>query len=156
MQLTTLIFLIRDDEVLLAMKKRGFGEGNWNGTGGKPEGSETILQTAIRECQEEINVTPHQPQEVAILEFNFLDGSAIKTHVYITDKWEGEPAETEEMAPRWFKQNRLPFKDMWEDDKLWLPQVLRGQLVVGQFGFDDNNHMTSHQVRVVKSLVDKQ
>ena len=35
------------------MKKRGFGEGKWNGFGGKVEEGETILQAALRELKEE-------------------------------------------------------------------------------------------------------
>ena len=31
----TLLLIRKDDEVLLAMKKRGHGAGKWNGTGGK-------------------------------------------------------------------------------------------------------------------------
>lgn len=54
----TLLFLIKDDHVLLAMKKRGFGAGNWNGVGGKIEAGESIEQALVRECQEEIGVTP--------------------------------------------------------------------------------------------------
>ena len=33
----SLCLLLRDDEVLLALKKRGFGQGKWTGVGGKPE-----------------------------------------------------------------------------------------------------------------------
>lgn len=46
----TLAF-IRDlerGELLLGLKKRGFGEGNWNGFGGKVELGETIEEGAIR------------------------------------------------------------------------------------------------------------
>jgi 8-oxo-dGTP pyrophosphatase MutT (NUDIX family) len=40
----TLLFLHKPDEqkILLAMKKRGFGEGKWNGVGGKREPGESI------------------------------------------------------------------------------------------------------------------
>lgn len=34
MKKVTIVFLVRDDKILLAMKKRGFGEGKWNGVGG--------------------------------------------------------------------------------------------------------------------------
>ena len=40
------------------MKKSGFGQGRFNGVGGKPEGDENIHDTAIRETKEEINVAP--------------------------------------------------------------------------------------------------
>ena len=45
----TLVFLRREGEVLLGMKKRGFGEGKWNGFGGKVEAGETIVEAAARE-----------------------------------------------------------------------------------------------------------
>ena len=44
----TLLFVRKDDEILLGMKKRGFGTGKWNGFGGKIEAGETIEQAAVR------------------------------------------------------------------------------------------------------------
>jgi len=52
----TLVYIRNEDKVLLGMKKRGFGEGKWNGFGGKVEPNESILQGAIREVQEECGV----------------------------------------------------------------------------------------------------
>jgi 8-oxo-dGTP pyrophosphatase MutT (NUDIX family) len=40
------------------MKKRGFGNGKYNGFGGKVENGETIQQAAIRETIEESGLTP--------------------------------------------------------------------------------------------------
>jgi len=56
MQHATLCLLLRNNEILLAMKKRGFGAGRWNGIGGKPEKGESIEEAAIRELKEEIDV----------------------------------------------------------------------------------------------------
>lgn len=47
-KLFTLIVVMNGDEVLLGMKKRGFGIGKWNGFGGKVEAGETIADSAIR------------------------------------------------------------------------------------------------------------
>lgn len=54
----TLCLLIKDGKILLAMKKRGFGVGRWNGAGGKfdSEKDKDILGAAIRETKEEIGV----------------------------------------------------------------------------------------------------
>lgn len=41
------------DQVLLAMKKKGFGEGWWNGYGGKVEAGETVEAAMVRELREE-------------------------------------------------------------------------------------------------------
>src|SRR6476661_8307543 len=105
MKLVTILFLRRDDEILLAMKKRGFGEGKWNGTGGKVEPDENEWQAAIRECQEEIGVTPHGPQLVGTIKFYEKTEPAYGHHAHICGarKWQGEPVETEEMRPQWFK-----------------------------------------------------
>ena len=139
---TTLLFLLKDDTILLAMKKRGFGEGRWNGVGGKIEAGESIEQAAIRECQEEIGVTPGALERVANLTFTF-DGesSDIWTHTFIARDWQGEPVETEEMAPRWFRLADIPYETMWEDDRHWLPHVLDGKKVVATFKFDQNDKM---------------
>jgi hypothetical protein len=44
----TLLFARRPGQVLLGMKKRGFGAGKWNGFGGKIEAEETCEQAAVR------------------------------------------------------------------------------------------------------------
>lgn len=72
----TLCLLVRDNQVLLAMKKRGFGEGKWNGLGGKVSEGETIKEAAIRETQEECGVTPTSLKEVGKINFTFVDESA--------------------------------------------------------------------------------
>ena len=47
MIITNLVFILRGDEVLLAMKKRGLGVGKWNGPGGKVKGKETPEEAAL-------------------------------------------------------------------------------------------------------------
>jgi mutator protein MutT len=138
----TLLFLLRDNDILLAMKKRGFGVDRWNGVGGKIEPGETIEQAAARECFEKITVKPDALEKVAYLTFTFPDGTTdVLTHVFVAHKWDGEPTETEEMAPRWFSQNNIPYDTMWQDDRLWLPHVLAGKKIVATFAFDEHEQM---------------
>lgn len=154
MKHTTLLFLLRDDHILLAMKKRGFGVGRWNGVGGKIETGESIEQAAVRECTEEIGVKPHSLTKVARLSFVFPDDTPdILTHVFATKSWKGEPIETEEMAPQWFRLTDIPYHAMWQDDKLWLPHVLDGKKVIASFGFDNNENMLDDAT--VLNLVDE-
>ncbi|CAN0261386.1 unnamed protein product, partial [Ectocarpus fasciculatus] len=47
-------------EILLGMKKRGFGEGKWNGFGGKVESGESVDEAAKRELMEEAGVTARE------------------------------------------------------------------------------------------------
>ncbi|XP_037783471.1 7,8-dihydro-8-oxoguanine triphosphatase-like [Penaeus monodon] len=52
-KLLTLMFIREGEKILLGYKKRGFGQGRWNGFGGKVEAGETPEQAAIRETKEE-------------------------------------------------------------------------------------------------------
>jgi mutator protein MutT len=151
----TLLFLRKDDQILLAMKKRGFGSDRYNGIGGKIEPGETIEQALIRECQEEIGVTPVHFEKVAEHDFRQNDGDApwrMYVHAYISNAWDGEPVETEEMAPEWFNIAKIPYDNMWQDDILWLPMVLEGKKVFGNFTFDEADNMLTHDIREVAAF----
>lgn len=140
----TLCFLVRDHQVLLALKKRGFGAGKWSGVGGKPLAGETIEAAALRETQEEIGVVGRLPERVATLNFYFPhkpieSGWNQQACVYLLRAWEGEPAESEEIAPRWFDVDQLPLDAMWADARHWLPQVAHGERLTADFLFDATN-----------------
>lgn len=135
------------------MKKRGFGKGWWNGTGGKfnTQKDSLIIDTAKRETEEEVGVTPLYLNKVALLHFLFPDNPKKRdwnqdVHVFITKKWQGTPKETEEMKPKWFKFSKIPYKKMWDDDPLWLPRVLLGEKIEARFSFDGDNKMLDYKV----------
>jgi len=131
------------------MKKRGFGANRWNGVGGKLDQGETVDQALVRETQEEIGVTPTVYERVADITFDeYHDGqkAIMHVHVFIAQAWEGEPAESEEMAPQWFPKSSLPMADMWPDDPYWLPQVLDGQKLTATFKLDEKDMIISHTV----------
>ena len=139
MRKVTLCFLMKDNEILLAMKKRGFGEGKWNGVGGKVEKGESLVDAAVRELQEEIAVhtEPHHLEEVADIEFLF-DGQPDwnqHMHVFVARTWKGEPQESDEMAPQWYVHADIPYESMWVDDPHWLPRVLAGERLTGSCRF---------------------
>ena len=50
--------------LLLGLKKRGFGQGKWNGFGGKLDEGETPRQAAIREMKEESDVESVRTREM--------------------------------------------------------------------------------------------
>lgn len=149
----TLLFLTRQDKVLLAMKKRGFGAGRWNGVGGEVEENETPNDAAIRECREEINVTPTRFHQVATITFNEVHDDKRKimnVSVYICTAWEGIPSETEEMRPEWFKKTDIPYKECWSDDKYWLPLILDNKIIKATFIMDNNDEVASYTLLEVK------
>jgi ADP-ribose pyrophosphatase len=149
---TTLLLLRRNNEILLAMKKRKFGKDKWNGVGGKLELDETIKQAMIRETKEEICVTPtnyEKMAEITFLEYVNDKQEQVNMHVFIATEWQGEPTETEEMAPRWFDIDKLPYDNMFPDDKFWLPKVIDGQKIKAFFKFDEKWNMVSQNIEEV-------
>jgi len=156
----TLVFLIKKSkgeitDICLAMKKRGFGVNRWNGVGGKMEANDkTIEETAKREAQEEIGVCVKNLNKVAEISFSFPHNPVWDqiVHVYLTETWDCEPMESEEMKPEWFLPSELPFKDMWEDDPYWLPEVLKGNLLKAVFEFGERDVVKKQKVDIVKEL----
>lgn len=152
---TTLLLIIKDNKILLAMKKRGFGVGLYNGVGGKMQDGETIFETMIRETKEEINVEPIDAKLVGIIDFDlYLKGEKAieKVHIFVAHNYKGEVQESEEMKPEWFDINKIPYEKMFDDDLLWLPDVVNGKLVQGNVKFDKNNHTVESKISVVKNL----
>lgn len=141
---TSIIIGIKDGKVLLGMKKRGHGEGYWNGFGGKRNEDETLMESALREIKEEAGVVPKDLTEVGVIDFTIFE-----TYVYTFSKYKGEPVETKEMKPKWFDIDKLPYGKMWEGDKIWFPLVLDGKKFDAKFDFEDKNLRECH-IKIVE------
>jgi ADP-ribose pyrophosphatase YjhB (NUDIX family) len=136
------------------MKKRGFGIGKWNGVGGKLQNDETVKDAAIRETLEEIAVKINHDDlvNVAIIDFFFENKKEFdqQVHIFFTEKWQGDPTESEEMKPQWYLYSDLPFDQMWIDDPHWLPRVLAGEKIKAKFVFDESgSHILSQKVETL-------
>jgi 8-oxo-dGTP diphosphatase len=132
-----LCFLLRDGEVLLIRKKKGFGAGKINGVGGRVEPGERPEEAAVREVFEEVGVRVRSLEPAGTLEFYSADSEPDwLIHVFLSRDFEGEPRESEEASPRWYKLGELPFEEMWEDDRVWLRYALSGKRVEGRFWYD--------------------
>ena len=140
-----LCFVMRDGQILLIRKKRGLGAGKINGPGGRLEEGETALESAIRETQEEIGVTPVDLEHIGELFFQFLDGYKLHVAVFAADGCEGELRETDEATPIWTEISKIPYHDMWEDDAHWLPLLLKRKKFRGYFVFDGEK-LLSHRL----------
>jgi len=124
MREATLVFLIKGNpvsDILLGYKKAGFAQGKLNGFGGKVEVGETIEHATVRELEEEagIRVAQHDLTQMAHLTFFFPARPEWDqvVHVFLARRWEGEPAESDEMKPMWHKATEIPFAGMWQDDR---------------------------------------
>lgn len=146
---TTLLLLRRENEILLAKKKRGFGTGKYNGVGGKIESGETVEDAMIRECIEEIHVTPTKYEKMGTIEFiEFVknEKTNLTFNLFVATSWIGEPKESEEMKPKWFKLDEIPYNEMFIDDSYWLPIVLEGNKIKAFFEFDEDWNLLSYNI----------
>ena len=146
-QLATLCYILHDGQLLLIRKKRGIGAGKINGPGGKVDPGEAPLAAAIREVQDEIGVTPLDPSLHGELRFHFSDGLVLHCMIYLAHHFDGVPSESEEAVPLWFPVDALPYDEMWEDDRHWLPLLLAKRFFTGTVEVDGST-VTSHCVQI--------
>lgn len=145
---------MKPGEILLAIKKRGFGAGKWNGSGGKIKDGETIALATVRELKEEIGVAVKDTDLKPVARFNFYFPQRtdwdMQVFVFFAWKFAGEPSESDEMKPQWFKLNEIPFSEMWPDDMLWLPRALNNEKLIGDFWFSgDGETIDKHKIESV-------
>ena len=146
---TTLCLLKKENKILLAMKKRGFGEGKYNGVGGKIEKGETPEEAMIRETKEEIAVVPTKFEKVGFIDFDeYYKGKKqrVSFNLYFVKEWTGEPTESEEMKPKWFDIRNIPYDKMFPDDKYWLPLILEGKKIKAYFDFDEEWNLLNKKI----------
>jgi 8-oxo-dGTP diphosphatase len=165
---TTVTFLIRGDEVLLGMKMRGLGEGYIVGIGGKVDVKDrnnsdqveldVVKAAAAREITEEIgvDVDPNNLVLRGSMEYYFPHKNGkwnFVSHVLVTDTWKREPTGVidsngvVEIEPIWIKLSEIPYEKMWDDAKFWLPQVLAGKSIKGEFLFDKDLKVRDYLVK---------
>ncbi|MCZ6502225.1 MAG: 8-oxo-dGTP diphosphatase [Gammaproteobacteria bacterium] len=143
----TLMFVIKEDQILLIRKKRGLGAGKINGPGGRLKQGESLKECAIRETREELLINPLNVEFRGELFFHAEDMPRIHGYVFTASDYEGTPTETEEAIPMWFSVTDIPYIEMWEDDKFWLPQVIAGQVVDAWFIFAGES-VLDHKVTI--------
>ncbi|CAN5519517.1 8-oxo-dGTP diphosphatase [soil metagenome] len=131
-----LLFIVRDERILLIRNKRGFGAGKINGPGGKVDPGETPLHSALRETFEELGIRPLGATQQGELYFQFRDGYSLHCAVFLAHDFAGQPRETEEAVPLWTPLDQIPYDEMWADDRYWLPLLIRGAHFTGYFEFE--------------------
>jgi len=149
----SLALIIKNGKILLGLKKRGFGAGRWNGFGGKQEKNESIAKLLKREMLEETGIKILKYKKRGILLFEFKNNpQIIEMHIFSIEKYLGQPKESEEMKPKWFDFNKIPYSKMWPDDKYWLPLFLKGGNFRGEFYFKNTKKILYHSLRLVKKI----
>jgi 8-oxo-dGTP diphosphatase/2-hydroxy-dATP diphosphatase len=147
----TLCFIRERNSILLGKKKSNWGKGKWNGYGGKVGDivkDETIEEALVREMKEESGVDILGYEKRGEIAFHYVDQINI-VHIYEIIKYSGEAVETEEMRPQWFGIDNLPWDEMWEDDKLWMPYFFRKVYFTAKGTFDEKYNLLSFDIKEV-------
>jgi len=126
-------------EVLLGRKLRGLGAGLLVGPGGKVEAGESAVEAVAREVAEECSVVldPGRLRVAGRVRYQFPSRPSWDQNstVFVAGGWTGDPQPSAELEPGWHAVERVPYARMWDDARLWLPQVLAGGTVDAYFRF---------------------
>ena len=136
----TLLFVIKDGNVLLIHKKTGHGAGRINGPGGKLDPGESVKAGAVREVFEEVGLRVRDARVGLEMRFVEQDGPQWLGFALTATEFSGQLVETPEARPFWCPVEEVPYARMWPDDAIWLPRLLAGEFsepAVGNFLFED-------------------
>ncbi len=132
-----LCFLFRPSstgrEVLLGLKRTGFGTGRVVALGGKVDGDESDLDAAVREVEEEsgIALRPSDLRYAGRISWSFpaRPDWNMQSALFTAEAGHSVPVPCEEIEPRWYPVDAIPWAAMWKDAPHWLPELLAGTRV---------------------------
>jgi len=149
----TLWILIENWKIFLWEKKRGFAKWVLNWVLWKQEKWETIDECMIREANEEIwiEIDKKDLEYLGVLHFYFSDWVAnLDVHLYNIVKYTWKIIESDEIKPLWFDLDKIPYDKMWEDDKIWLPRILKWEKYVEYNFYFDKELWTMVKQELIK------
>lgn len=136
---SSLCVITDGDRILLLKKATGIGEGKWYPTGGKVKPGEMPKAGVAREVFEEtgLHVTNLRHHGEVTCYFGYGTNPMWVVQIFSTCDFKGSLEESGEGALRWFPINKIPYDEMWEDDRHWLPLLLEGKRFKGEFFYDE-------------------
>lgn len=73
----------------------------------------------------------------------------MQVHLFKAYNYEGEVTESEEMTPKWFNLDKIPFDQMWKDDRLWFPSMLEDKNFYGYFLFEGHEKILDFKLNEI-------
>lgn len=120
-------------QVLLGLKRTGFGRGKIMALGGKIEARESAVEAAVREVSEESGIVlpAASLRDAGRIWWTFpgTPASNMTASLFTAPAGTAEAVETEEISPHWSGVDAIPWDRMWQDAPHWLPALLTGARV---------------------------
>ena len=130
---------VENHKFLMIRHHRGINNGCINFPGGKKEPNETIEECVIRETFEETGITIKNPIKVGYIEFPSVD---FYVHIFKSTEFSGTIKENEaEVDAFWQNADDIPYQEMREADRDFLPEILAGKNVNRRYIYDENFHI---------------
>ena len=139
----TLGYIFSGAKVLLA---RPANKDRWNGIGGLVsigDSANNVLKHGFEAVGVHINASEPLGE---VLYHHSVHGNW-KVIVYRLDEYSGQPTSSPTNEIDWFSVDRMPFKQMWPGDNLWIPYVIENQKFQAEIWFDANDHITHKDVQ---------
>jgi 8-oxo-dGTP diphosphatase len=136
---SSLCVITDKDHILLLKKATGIGKDKWYPTGGKVRPNETPKTGVAREVYEEtgLRVTNLRHHGDVVCYFGHDTLPVWAVHIFSTSDFKGSLKESSEGVLKWFPLNEIPYDEMWQDDRYWLPLLLKGKRFKGEFVYND-------------------
>ncbi|KAG9006911.1 hypothetical protein FRB90_009659 [Tulasnella sp. 427] len=137
----------REGKILLAFRVNGFGRNKYNPFSGPIQPGSNPVKAANRDLQAQCGLQAVDISKlgklIVVLEGNSI---ALDIDVFRATSWRGEAVDTVEVRPRWFssatalssgspKLSAVPWDQMFEDNKFWIPLLTEGKFFIGRIDF---------------------
>jgi 8-oxo-dGTP diphosphatase len=130
-------------QVLLGLKRTGFGTGRVMALGGKIDGGETAIGAAVREVSEESGIVlpPEELQDAGRIRWSFPSAPEwnMAAFLFTADAGNADAVPSLEIEPCWYGLDDIPWDAMWKDAPYWLPTLLAGRRVEACIAMDTDN-----------------
>lgn len=127
MKLTTLCYLLKEDEVLMLHRvKKDVDEnkGKWIGLGGKLEAKESPKECVIREVYEEAGLRLNSVDYRGTLTFISDKWDDEIIFMYTSENFSGELQECNEGILKWIKKENVLDLNLWEGDRVYIKRLI--------------------------------
>lgn len=130
-----------NNRLLMIRHHRGINNGYINFPGGKKEDGESMLNCVIRETFEETGLTIKNPVQVGYVEFPSMN---FYVHIFKSTEFSGAlKGKADEVEVFWQDINAIPYDEMREADRNFIPDILAGKYVKRRYNYDESFHIQS-------------